>query len=324
VAPLGVDWDVFPERVRLTLSYVAHVAQWQIALYDLGGERLHRAMVRSASRPAAGRYVMRLTRPDDAYLSASMVDLYRFEIRAAPGALRVVAPAASDPPPRCARDLAPAGASSPLHRAFALASAGQIDAAAGVLAAWRRAAVTRSSPKSFELEAPRVSEWEAGLARLALLDEPLASGVIEAGHLVPRREWGVLLRRIAYQQYVDSGQTRWREGVIALRHATELAPDDPHGWYMLGYCRYRLGELAAARAAFERAVALDPAIERHYPKQGGPAILLARIAARERDAETAARWLDRAARHGGNLDIARHDRALRELLGDRLARIVGD
>jgi tetratricopeptide (TPR) repeat protein len=324
VAPLGVDWSVFPERVKLTLSYVAHVAQWEIALYDLGGKRLHHAIVRSASRPTAGRYVMRLTRPDDAYLSASMVDLYRFEIRAALGTLRVVAPAASDPPPRCARDLAPAGTSSPIHRAFALASAGQIDAAADVLAAWRRAAVTRGYPKSFELGAPRVSEWEAGLARLALFDEPLVSGVIEAGHLVPRREWGVLLRRIAYQQYVDSGQTRWREGVSALRRATELAPDDPHGWYMLGYCRYRLGDLAAARAAFERAVALDPAVERHYPKQGGPAILLARIAARERDAETAAGWLDRAARSGGNLDIARHDRALRELLGDRLAQIVGD
>jgi tetratricopeptide (TPR) repeat protein len=324
VAPLGVDWSVFPERVRMTLSYVADLAQWQIALHDLGGKRLHHAIVRSASRPAAGRYVMRLTRPDDAYLSASVVELYRFEIRAAPGALRVVPAAASDPPQRCASDLAPAGASSPLHRAFALASAGRIDDAAHELAAWRPSAIARAYPRGFELDSYHLSEWEAGLVRLALLDEPLTSAIVEAGHLMPRRAWGELLRRLAYQQYVDSGQTHWREGVLTLRHATELAPDDPHGWYMLGYCHYRLGDLTAARTAFERAVALDPEIERRYPKQGGPAILLARIAARERDAAAAARWLDQATRHGGNLDIARHDRTLRELLGDRLPQILGN
>jgi tetratricopeptide (TPR) repeat protein len=322
--PFSVDWSVFPERVRLTLSYVDHVAQWQIALDDLGGKRLHAAIIRSASRPAPGRYVMRLTAPDKWYFAASIVDLYRFEIRAAPGALRVVPPAASDPPRRCARDLAPSGASNPLHRAFALASAGRIADAARQLAAWRPAAIARAYPRGFELDSYRLSEWEAGLARLALLDEALASAVVEAGSLMPRRAWGELLRRLAYQQHVDSGQTRWREGVIALRHATELAPDDPHGWYMLGYCNYRLGDLAPARSAFERAAALDPEIERRYAKQGGPAILLARIAARERDAAAATRWLDRATRHGGNLDIARHDRVLRELLGARLHQFVGE
>jgi hypothetical protein len=93
---------------------------------------------------------------------------------------------------------------------------------------------------------------------------------------------------------------------------------------VLGYCLYRLGDLGAARGAFERAVALDPEIEWRYAKQGGPAIFLARIAAQERDAEAAARWLQHAARHSGNLDIARHDRALRTLLGDRLAQLVRD
>ena len=322
VVPVSVDWSVFPERVRLTLSYVDHVAQWHIALHDLGGKRLHHAIVHSTSRPTAGHYVMRLLRSADAYLSASVVDLYRFEIRAAPGAVRVVPPAASDPQRRCARDLAPGGDSSPLQHAFALASAGQIDAAARVLAAWRPAAIASAYPRGFELDSYHLSEWEAGLARLALLDEPLASAVVEAGQLMPRRDWGVLLRRLAYQQYVDSGQTHWREGVISLRRATELAPDDPHGWYMLGYCHYRLGDLAAARTAFERAVALDPEIERRYPKQGGPAILLARIAARERDAAATVRWLEQAAQHGGNLDIARHDRAIRELFGDRLPQIL--
>jgi len=35
-------------------------------------------------------------------------------------------------------------------------------------------------------------------------------------------------------------------------------------------------------------------------------------------------WLAETTRRGGNLDIARHDRALRELLGDGLRRIIGD
>ncbi len=324
VAPIGVDWSVFPERVKLTLSYVAHVAQWQIELSDLGGKRLHRAIVRADSRPPAGRYVLRLTAPDEWYLAASVVDLYRFELRAAPGGLRVVPPASRQPPPRCARDLVAAAEASALQRAFGLASAGGIAAAARVLRAWRTSASGRAYPRGFELDGYRLDAWLAGLARLALLDEPLATAVVEAGRLMPRRAWGVLLRRLAYQQYVDSGQTRWREGVIALRRATELAPDDAHGWYVLGYCYERLGDLAAARAPLERAASLDPAIERRYPKQGGPAILLARIAARNRDVAAALRWLEHAATHGGNLDIPRHDRALRALLGDRLHTIVGD
>jgi hypothetical protein len=52
--------------------------------------------------------------------------------------------------------------------------------------------------------------------------------------------------------------------------------------------------------------------------------LLARIAARTHDVAAVVRWLEEAVRHGGNLDIARHDRALAELLGDRLREIVGD
>ncbi len=318
-----IDWSVVPERAVLTLSYVAHVGQWQVTLRDPRGGRLIQTTARPATRPTAGRYTLRWSSTGGPYLAASVVDVYRVELRAAPGAVRVVAPAAPAPPPRCARDLPPPGASSPLHRAFALAAAGRIDDAARELAAWRPAASARPYPDLFELDEHRLTEWEAGLARFALLDEALASAVVEAGRLVPRRAWGVLLRRLAYQQHVDSGQTHWRRGVLALRRATELAPDDAHAWYMLGYCRYRLGDLAAARGAFERAVAVDPEIERRYPKQGGPAILLARIAARERDAAAAERWIAAASRHGGNLDIARHDRALRDLLGDRLRRITG-
>jgi tetratricopeptide (TPR) repeat protein len=323
VTPFNVDWSVFPERVKVSLSYIDHIAQWQIAIHDLAGKRLHHAMVRATSRPIPGRYVIRMLCPTAQFLSASIIDLYRFEIRAAPGALRVIPPAASDPPPRCARDLAPASASSPLHRAFALAAAGKIAAAARELAAWRPSASSRPYPDVFELDQYHVSEWEAGLARLALLDEPLASAIVETGKLMPRREWGVLLRRLAYQQDIDSGQTHWREGVLALRHAVAFAPDDPDAWYMLGYCHYRLGGLAAARSAFERAVELAPAIEGRYPKQGGPAILLALITAREHDAGAAARWLKHAARYGGNLDIARRDPTLRELLRGQLPEIVG-
>jgi len=262
---------------------------------------------------------------DDATaFAASIVDLYRLEIRAAPGALRLVAPTASNSPRRCEPDIPPVGASSPVHRAFALAAKGRIDAAARELAAWRPAAIGRTYPLLFELDGHRVTEWEAGLARFALLDAGLASAVVETGGLLPRRAWGELLWRLAYQQYVDSGQTHWREGVVVLRHAIELVPDDARAWYVLGYCHYRLDDLRAARTAFERAVALDSTIERRFPKQGGPEILLARIAARERDPATATFWLERATHDGGNLDAARHDRALHELLGDRLGRILGD
>jgi tetratricopeptide (TPR) repeat protein len=321
---ISVDWRVFPERVALTLSYVAHVGQWQIALRDLAGKRLHSTIIRTPTRPGAGRYVLRLAGAGKPYLAASVIDLYRFELRAAPGSLRPAARAAAEPAPRCADRLDPAAAADPLHRAYALATAGRIADAARELAAWQKVAGARMHPAGFELDEHRVTEWEAGLLRFALLDEALASAVIDAGKLVPPREWGVLLRRLAYQQYVDSGQSHWRSGVIALRRATALAPDDAYGWYMLGYCWYQLRDLDAARSALERAVALDPAIERRFPKQGGPAILLARLAAQERDAAAAARWLADAARWGGNLDIARHDRALRELLGDRLRQIVGD
>src|SRR5262249_30726837 len=117
-APVPIDWGVFPERVVLTLSYVAHVGQWQGGARGLSGEGLHQTIVRAASRPAAGRYLIRLAGAGKAYLAASIVELYRFELRAAPGSLRAVAEAG--PPPRCAADLDPAGASDPLHRAFAL------------------------------------------------------------------------------------------------------------------------------------------------------------------------------------------------------------
>ena len=326
--PVPTDWSVLPERLVLTLSYVAHAGQWQVALRDLGGQQLRHVIARAAGRPSPGRYTIRWRGHAGPYQAASIVDVYRIELRAAPGALRVIAPAAADPPPRCARDLAPglapAGEGSPLHRAFALAAAGRIDDAARELSAWRPAASARPSARGFELDEHALTEWEAGLVRLALLDEALASAVVEAGRLMPPREWGVLLRRLIYQQHVDSGQTHWREAVVGLRRVTALAPDDPHAWYILGYCRYRLGDLAGARAAFERAGALDPAIERRYPKQGGPAIFLARVAGRERDAAAATRWLTETARLGGNLDIARHDRALRDLLGPNLRQLVGD
>jgi Flp pilus assembly protein TadD len=108
-----------------------------------------------------------------------------------------------------------------------------------------------------------------------------------------------------------------------LRRATQFAPDDAHGWYLLGYCRYRLEDFAGARSSLETAFALDGDLEQRYPKQGGPAIFLARIAGRLHDAAAAERWIAQAARHGGNLDIVRHDHVLRELLGDRRLQLAG-
>jgi tetratricopeptide (TPR) repeat protein len=186
--PGPVDWSQFPAGVRLTLSYVAAVNEWQVALYDLGGNRLDYARGRAETPPRAGRYLLRLSSsPPPTYLAASVVDLYRFELRAAPGALTIVASDASQAPPRCARD--PGASASPVQRAFALASAGRIVEAARVLADWRPAAAAQDSPWGFEFDAYQPTEWEAGLVRLALLDEPLTSAVVEAGKLMPRRDW---------------------------------------------------------------------------------------------------------------------------------------
>jgi len=315
----AVDWSGFPERVRLALSYVAAVNEWQMAVYELSGKRLYYTRHHADAPPTPGRYLIHLSGGGGLYLAASIVDLYQFEIRAAPSALTVVDDSAPHAPARCARDLDPMAASSPAQRAFALASAGRIVDAARALADWRSIATAHAYPWGFEFDAYQATQWEAELVRLALLDEPLTSAVVEAGGLMARRDWGVLLRRLAYQQYVDSGQTHWREAIVMLRRATQFAPDDAHGWYLLGYCHYRLEDLADARRSLERAFALDADLEQRYPKQGGPAIFLARIAGRSRDVDAAAHWVDQAARHGGNLDIVRHDRVLRPLLGDRLS-----
>jgi len=321
--PPRVDGSAFPERVRLTLSYVAAVHEWQVAVYDLAGKRLDYMRRRAVTPPAAGRYVIHLSSSPQPYFAASVVDLYRFELRAAPAALTIAAGDVAPAPPRCARDLDALATSSPAHRALALASAGRIAEAARVLADWRGAAIASDSRWGFEFEAYKPTAWEAELVRLALLDEPLTSAVVAAGQLMSRRDWGVLLRRFAYQQFIDSGQTRWSEAIVMLRQALELAPDDAHGWYLLGYCRYRLDDFAAAQGSLERAFALDAELERRYPKQGGPAIFLARIAGRAHDLAAAERWIDQAARHGGNLDIVRHDRVLRDLLRDRSPASTG-
>jgi Flp pilus assembly protein TadD len=48
------------------------------------------------------------------------------------------------------------------------------------------------------------------------------------------------------------------EALDSLRHAIGLAPADPRGHGELGYALNQLGDHAAARAAFEEALRLDP------------------------------------------------------------------
>ena len=57
-----------------------------------------------------------------------------------------------------------------------------------------------------------------------------------------------------------SGRGRWQEAAreLELVAADTLYEARPQAFFNLGLCRARLGELAAARAAFERALALQP------------------------------------------------------------------
>ncbi|MGH2899392.1 MAG: tetratricopeptide repeat protein, partial [Solirubrobacteraceae bacterium] len=138
-------------------------------------------------------------------------------------------------------------------------------------------------------------------------DRALARALLVDSGLMSHARYAELLRRAIYQQYVDSGQTAWRRAIPGLEEVIALVPGDAEAWYYLGYCHYRLGSDLEARRALERALDLDPALEARYPKQGGPAMLLAKLAGRGGDGNAARRWLARAVELHGNLDIAAHD-----------------
>ncbi len=53
-------------------------------------------------------------------------------------------------------------------------------------------------------------------------------------------------------------EERWADAAEFLEKAGAAGPSDPGTWYLLARARLELGEMAAASAAIERALALAP------------------------------------------------------------------
>ena len=63
--------------------------------------------------------------------------------------------------------------------------------------------------------------------------------------------------RDAYEGYVALEEERWADAELLLERAVARDASDAGSWHNLGYVRARLGELEAAKEAFERVLALD-------------------------------------------------------------------
>ncbi len=328
----AIAWSRLDGGALLTVAYVQHLNQWEVSIDAADGSRLGWHVIRGATSPPAGAYVLDFQGRGGPLLIATQCDLRRMEIASSPGAVAVKA-GATDAAARAlsSGDFAAAAkeyesrrdAREALRLAYALAMAGNVERAVSILSELKTAG--GAAEMKFEFQGRAATRWEASLVRLMHVDEALCWKLCALGGLAEPEEYGALLARAAYQQHVDSGQTGWREAVAMLRRAVALAPRDVHAWYMLGFCRYKLGEFDGARTAMEKAHGIDASIERDYAKQGGPAMFLARISARqERTAEVHA-WLQKSRAAGGNLDIARHDRLIGKMFEDeRFLREFGD
>lgn len=64
--------------------------------------------------------------------------------------------------------------------------------------------------------------------------------------------------------WLEARQERWPAAAAWFAQAVELAPDDPHAWFNLGYVRDKGGMDEAALAALQRATELDPSNDRAW------------------------------------------------------------
>lgn len=312
----AIDWRVAPQRIRLTLRYAAHVAQWELVVQDASGSLLRQASVRLSGPPPAGSWRLKLSGVSGgSFVAASILELERLEIRSARGGARIRDVAGDDSRRRFCNgdDSGVDAAREPLLAAFAAARRGQAGTAAAHLRAYERAAKGQLASSTFELDSWRPTLFDVAAVRLALRDLDAAEAVLVGEGLMPPERFADLLLRATYQQLVDSGQTRWREAIPRLDRVLALAPDDARARYFVGYCRLHLGELAEASDALAAAWELDPGLEQRFPKQGGPAVLLAKIAGHLGDRASARAWIDAARDLDGNLDSLRHDPRLMDL-----------
>lgn len=329
-----VDWVKFPPKVILSFSYLTGAGRIEMALTHPGGAMLHRWVGDVPKNPPTpGRFEFVLAGGDEIRPTSADLDLHRLEVWGAKSFEKEEAPEDDASKAMVLEDFAQAAellagktdAKSLLKRAWSRARCGDIAAAQADFKAYRNVAGSEPSGLVFEFEDHAVTRWEAAVVRLMLENESLATDTFTPDLIPPPRLWE-LTRRATYQKYIDSGQTHWRDAIPLLRYVIAKEKEkDAHAWYYTGYSWYKLGDLEQAKDAFEEAHNQNSRLERDYPKQGGPAMFLARIAAARKDRNETERWIRQAKAAGGNLDILRHHPPTRALLGEeRLFELTGE
>jgi Flp pilus assembly protein TadD len=87
---------------------------------------------------------------------------------------------------------------------------------------------------------------------------------LDSSHVASHINLGYLLQAGAEVELAivgagsSSAARGFEQALSHFRAATEIAPEGPDGWINLGYAVEQQGELADARRAYERALALDP------------------------------------------------------------------
>ncbi len=167
-----------------------------------------------------------------------------------PAALALIAAAAAfGPAPADARARAASSAAAPTPSllpalASAAARAGQWERAAGL---WRQ--VTIDTPADGRA-------WAALGEALIAIDEPAAAraALERAAGLIGSDAPGLAYHQGRASLRLGDG----REAAAHFERAAVAAPGDPRVWTGLGVAQDLAGDRAAARAAYDRALALDP------------------------------------------------------------------
>ena len=69
---------------------------------------------------------------------------------------------------------------------------------------------------------------------------------------------------LASRAHIHAQQSSFNEAVESLRLFTQTYPQEPSGWFNLGYALQQLGRQGQAGVAFRRALAIDPRMDRAW------------------------------------------------------------
>jgi tetratricopeptide (TPR) repeat protein len=69
---------------------------------------------------------------------------------------------------------------------------------------------------------------------------------------------------LASRAHIHAQQGSFNEAVESLRVFTQTYPQEPAGWFNLGYALQQLGQQGEAGVAFRQAVAIDPRMDRAW------------------------------------------------------------